>query len=109
MVLNDILLQCQVHPVHGLKISLTFISADLVQAVPDTEQKKRGIPVPLHPGAVGQAVHPLRQELFDIAATGMVVLACPIVKGDFDIYSSGTLELRLYLSLEIPRTRLWIC
>lgn len=59
MVLNDILLQCQVHPVHGLKISLTFISADLVQAVPDTEQKKRGIPVPLHPGAVGQAVHPL--------------------------------------------------
>ena len=103
MVLNDILLQCQVHPVHGLKISLTFISADLVQAVPDTEQKKRGIPVPLHPGAVGQAVHPLRQELFDIAATGMVVLACPIVKGDFDIYSSGTLELCLYLSLEIPR------
>ena len=33
----------------------------------------------------------------------MVVLACPIVKGDFDIYSSGTLELRLYLSLEISR------
>ena len=48
MVLNDILLQCQVHPVHGLKISLTFIPADLVQAVPDTEQKKRGIPFILH-------------------------------------------------------------